>query len=112
MPIRSLALLLGDVRAAAAYRYGAEDSLGNRMDTAKVIQSPAGDYLAVYHSGRVCQAASRLQACHAISVGRAHPGERLLHDASPRTPETACHLARILRSQSSIDVTRCRPHQA
>jgi hypothetical protein len=58
MPIRSLALLLGDVRAAAAYRYGARDSLGNRMDTAKVIQSPAGGYLAVYHSGRVCHLGS------------------------------------------------------
>jgi hypothetical protein len=54
MPMRSLAGLLGDVRAAAAYRYGARDSLGNRMDTAKVIPGPAGGYLAVYHSGRVC----------------------------------------------------------
>jgi hypothetical protein len=51
MPIRSLALLLSDVPTAAAYRYGAMDSLGHRMDTAKVIQSPAGGYLAVYHSG-------------------------------------------------------------
>jgi hypothetical protein len=42
------------MRAAAAHRYGARDSLGYRMDTAKVIQSPAGGYLAVYHSGRVC----------------------------------------------------------
>jgi hypothetical protein len=58
MPIRSLALLLGDVRAAAAYRYGARDSRGHRMDTAKVIHSPAGGYLAVYHSGRVCHLGS------------------------------------------------------
>ena len=36
-----LAGLLGDVRAAAAFRYDARDSLGNRMDTAKVIVSPA-----------------------------------------------------------------------
>jgi hypothetical protein len=57
MPIRSLALLLGDVRAAAAYRYDARDSLGSRMDTAKVIESPVGGYLAVYHSGRVCHLA-------------------------------------------------------
>ena len=28
------------------------------MDTAKVIQGPAGGYLAVYHSGRVCHLAS------------------------------------------------------
>ena len=27
------------------------DSLGHRMDTAKVIQSPVGGYLVVYHSG-------------------------------------------------------------
>jgi hypothetical protein len=54
----SLALLLGDVRNATAYRYGAMDSLGNRMDTAKVIQSLADGYLAVYHSGRVCHLAS------------------------------------------------------
>jgi hypothetical protein len=42
-----LAGLLGDVRAATAFRYDARDSLGNRMDTAKVIVSPAGGYLAV-----------------------------------------------------------------
>jgi hypothetical protein len=58
VPMRPLALLLGDVRAAAAYRYGARDSLGHLMDTAKVIQSPAGGYLAVYHSGRVCHLGS------------------------------------------------------
>jgi hypothetical protein len=40
------------VRAATAFRYDAHDSLGNRMDTAKVIASPTGGYLAVYHSGR------------------------------------------------------------
>jgi hypothetical protein len=57
MPIESLALLLGDVRNATAYRYGAVDSLGNRMDTAKVIQSPRDGYLAVYHSGDVCHLA-------------------------------------------------------
>src|SRR5919197_1165848 len=54
----SLALLLGNVRNATAYRYGAMDSLGNRMDTAKVIHSPADGFLAVYHSGRVCHLAS------------------------------------------------------
>jgi hypothetical protein len=52
--------LLGDVRAATAFRYDAHDSLGNRMDTAKVIAAPApaGGYLAVYHSGEVCHLAS------------------------------------------------------
>jgi len=51
MPSRSLALLLSYAPTAAAYRYGAMDSLGHRMDTAKVIQSPVGGYLVVYHSG-------------------------------------------------------------
>jgi hypothetical protein len=37
-----LAALLGDVRAAAAFWYDAKDSLGNRMDTAKVIEHPEG----------------------------------------------------------------------
>jgi hypothetical protein len=41
-----------------AVRYGARDSLGNRMDTAKVITSPVSGYLAVYHSGRVCRLVS------------------------------------------------------
>jgi hypothetical protein len=57
-----LAGLLSGVRAAAAFRYAATDSLGNRMDTAKVIANPAGGgqpgYLAVYHSGRVCHLAT------------------------------------------------------
>ena len=54
----SLAGLLGDVRAASVFRYDARDSLGNRMDTAKVIPSPAGGYLAVYHSDEVCHLAT------------------------------------------------------
>jgi len=53
-----LAALLGDVRAAAAFRYDARDSVGNRMDTAKVIPGPTGGYLAVYHSGEVCHLAT------------------------------------------------------
>src|SRR5436309_3914666 len=54
----ALAGLLGDVRAATAFRYDARDSLGNRMDTAKVVASPVGGYLAVYHSGQTCHLAS------------------------------------------------------
>jgi hypothetical protein len=57
-PTASLARLLGDVRAAAAVRYDARDSAGNRMDTAKVVAGPAGGYLAVYHSGRTCHVAT------------------------------------------------------
>jgi hypothetical protein len=53
-----LAGLLGDVRAASALRYDAHDSAGNRMDTAKVITSPTGGYLAVYHDGEVCHLAA------------------------------------------------------
>jgi hypothetical protein len=56
--ITTLAGLLGDVRAATGFRYDASDSLGNRMDTAKVIAGPVGGYLAVYHSGQVCHLAS------------------------------------------------------
>ena len=46
------------MRAATAFRYDAHDSLGNRMDTAKVIASPTGGYLAVYHSGQTCHLAT------------------------------------------------------
>jgi len=53
-----LAGLLGDVRAATAFRYDARDSLDNRMDTAKVIANPAGGYLAVYHSSETCHLAA------------------------------------------------------
>ena len=53
-----LAELLGDVRAAAAFRYDAHDSAGNRMDTAKVIAGPAGGYLAVYHDHETCHLAT------------------------------------------------------
>jgi hypothetical protein len=53
-----LAGLLGDVRAASTFRYDAHDSAGNRMDTAKIIPSPAGGYLAVYHSDEVCHLAT------------------------------------------------------
>ena len=54
----TLAGLLGDVRSASAFRYDARDSVGHRMDTAKVIPSPAGGYLAVYHDGESCHLAT------------------------------------------------------
>ena len=44
-----LAGLFGDVRAASGSAT-THDSAGNRMDTAKIISSPAGGYLAIYHS--------------------------------------------------------------
>jgi hypothetical protein len=58
MAMTRLAGLLGDVRAATAFRYDAHDSAGNRMDTAKVIASPAGGYLAVYHDHETCHLAT------------------------------------------------------
>jgi hypothetical protein len=53
-----LAGLVSDVRAATAFRYDARDSVGHRMDTAKVIPSPAGGYLAVYHDHEMCHLAT------------------------------------------------------
>jgi hypothetical protein len=42
--------LIEDVTHADARRYDARDSAGRKMDTAKIIQDPAGGYLAVYHT--------------------------------------------------------------
>jgi hypothetical protein len=39
-----------DVTQATGRRYGARDSAGRKMDTAKIIADPAGGYLAVYHT--------------------------------------------------------------
>jgi PA14 domain len=47
----SLASIIGAVTTATGYRYGVRDDVGNRMDTLKVIDSPAGGYLGVYHTG-------------------------------------------------------------
>ena len=46
-----LASIIGAVTAATGYRYGVRDDVGNRMDTLTVIDSPAGGYLGVYHTG-------------------------------------------------------------
>lgn len=42
--------LIENVTQANARRYGTTDSAGRSMDTAKLIQDPAGGYLAVYHT--------------------------------------------------------------
>jgi hypothetical protein len=55
-----LAGLLGDMRATTAFRYDAHDSVGNRMDTAKVIPSPGGAYLAVEHDHEICRLATSM----------------------------------------------------
>ena len=47
----SIQALIGDVTAATAHHYALKDSVGNQMDTAKIIANPAGGYLAVYHTG-------------------------------------------------------------
>ncbi len=48
-PTQRLAELLSDVRNADGYRYNVRDNLGIGMDAVKIIQNPAGGYLAVYH---------------------------------------------------------------
>ena len=47
----SIQTVLGDVVGSTGHRYGLTDSAGNRMDTVKIIPSPAGGYLGVYHTG-------------------------------------------------------------
>jgi hypothetical protein len=39
-----------NVVQATARRYGARDSAGNTMDSARIVGDPAGGYLAVYHT--------------------------------------------------------------
>lgn len=45
----ALISLIQNVQQATARQYGLRDSGGQTMDTLKVIQSPAGGYLGVYH---------------------------------------------------------------
>jgi hypothetical protein len=45
----ALISLIQNVQQATARQYGLRDSAGQTMDTLKVIQSPAGGYLGVYH---------------------------------------------------------------
>ncbi|WPB73795.1 hypothetical protein KYC5002_32750 [Archangium violaceum] len=49
-PRAELHALIENVPQANARRYGSTDSLGRSMDTAKLLQDPAGGYLAVYHT--------------------------------------------------------------
>lgn len=51
MSARTLRTILGDVPGANGCRYDAKDSAGNRMDTVKIIDNPAGGYLGIYHTG-------------------------------------------------------------
>ncbi|HEY4993511.1 MAG TPA: hypothetical protein VII33_15665 [Nakamurella sp.] len=43
--------IICDVPGSTAHRYGTTDSAGNTMDTVKIIDSPAGGYLGVSHTG-------------------------------------------------------------
>jgi hypothetical protein len=64
-PLRSI---VEDVPGAADYRYGVRDNLGDSMDALKIVQSPYGGYLGVYHSvvgGRsVARVASSFDLLH------------------------------------------------
>jgi len=42
--------MIEDVTSATAYRYGAHDDQGSTLDALKVIPSPGGGYLGVYHT--------------------------------------------------------------
>jgi hypothetical protein len=46
-PLRSI---VEDVPGATAYRYGLRDNVGNAMETLKVVKSPLGGYVGVYHT--------------------------------------------------------------
>jgi hypothetical protein len=49
-PRAELRGLVEDVTRADGRRYGVRDGAGHSMDTATIVQDPAGGYLAVYHS--------------------------------------------------------------
>jgi hypothetical protein len=64
-PLRTI---VEDVPGSTAYSYGTRDSMGNPMHTLKVVQSPFGGYLGVYHTvvaGRfVVKVASSVDLLH------------------------------------------------
>jgi hypothetical protein len=47
IPLRTI---VEDVAGSAAYRYGLRDNFGNSMEGLKVVKSPFGGYLGVYHT--------------------------------------------------------------
>jgi calcineurin-like phosphoesterase family protein len=46
-PLRTI---VEDVPGSTAYRYAVRDSMGNSMDALKIVRSPFGRYLGVYHT--------------------------------------------------------------
>ena len=61
IPLRTI---VEDVPGSAAYRYGTKDSAGNSMDTLKIVRSPFGGYLGVYHSYAGGQPAVKVATSH------------------------------------------------
>ena len=57
-PLRTI---VEDVPGSTAYRYGARDNMGNSMHTLKIVKSPFGSYLGVYHT--VTNSAVRREGC-------------------------------------------------
>ena len=51
MVVADVEAIISDVPGCTAYRYGSRDSVGNSMDTVKIIDDPAGGYLGIYHTG-------------------------------------------------------------
>ena len=50
--VSPLRTIVEDVPGSAGYRYGARDNAGNSLDTLKVVKSPFGGYIGVYHTPR------------------------------------------------------------
>ena len=50
--------IIRDVLGSTGHRYALHDSVGNTMDTLKIIANPAGGYLGVYHRGDEVQLAT------------------------------------------------------
>ena len=50
--VTPLRTIVEDVPGSTGYRYQTKDSHGNSMDTLKVVKSPFGGYLGVYHTLR------------------------------------------------------------
>src|SRR5882757_7945108 len=59
-----LARLIEDVPGADGYRYRTTDSAGSGMDTTKIIDNPAGGYLAVYHWANAVHLATSSDILH------------------------------------------------
>jgi hypothetical protein len=57
IPLRTI---VEDVPGSAAYRYGLRDNFGNSMDALKVVKSPFGGYLGVYHTAAAGRSAVKV----------------------------------------------------